>query len=1350
MRTGGILGLVRGGQPTGRLPAIFLIKKIAHNVKSFTYKLGWLVGRVMICLIVFSTLAHGAQTINVDMMSSGTVYSGTAAAPDSGAKWNSISAAGTLSPVYDSQTNVVSGVAIAFASSGTVHIYNDTTTGNPNPSALMSGYTYGATYTLTVTGLAANQPYGLYAYSHGNADNQTGTITLAAGNGGGSASTSQTGDSSNFRNIYLYGLGYDYVVLNGTADSSGTFTFTVINYLNGFQLQRLAAPVITGLTNQTVIAGTTAVLNPTITGAPLPNLQWRSNSVAIAGQTNASLVLNNVQYAQNNTVYSLVASNYVGKVTNSMTLSVIVTPAIIGLNNQAASTGTTVTIPATVSGVPVPSTHWQLGENYLADGATGNGSTISGSATSTLVINNAQAADSGTYFLIATNSAGLVTNSMTLTVSSGNVAPGITGSANQTVVQTSNGTFNVSVSGLPVPTLQWRVNGADIAGQTNSSLTVSNVQYAQNGYVYSVVASNVAGMATNSAILYVLVPPSISQSPTNLTVTVGNSATFSVTASGMPAVAYQWNRNGSPIANATNAAYSIASTQGVDNGAVFSVIVSNSVGSVTSSNGVLTVLSTMTATFLPTNGAVNISPDQQLRITFSIGAPKLAYAGKKFYVYDASNNSLFTTIDTSQFQTYTVDSATVSNALVRLEQGSYFYYMPIAIYGNQAWITLTNRFAYGHSYYVTCDTGLFLDSTGAAFPGITGTNTWKVTTKAAGPAMPTASTGPTNITVGLDGAGDFATLQGASDWIPQNNTRHRIITVQPGTYHDNTCFLQGRSFVTVTGATTNRNDVQLMCPSADYAAPSSGNGATLIIGSNDDDFRNFTLDNQVYLANSNANNLNNYPGSFAGRLLVLITTCDRMVFDNVIIKGGQDTYYGTGSGYFHNCEIWGCVDFIYGSAVWVFDQCNIVEIRNTGGVCSAPNTAYAQPYGINFLNCTFPQALVANGYPYDVGTANTSFQRAWGQDGMTAVINCTVGNQISAAGWTSFGYGGENTCRAREYGTTLIGGGSVNVPQIRWNAGTYWLNTYDPDYTNSAMSPTDPLLAPPTVTNNRVAVTVNPASYTISNIFGNSYFTTLAGWTPATIPIIVQSPTNELVNAGGTASFSVAVSGYPAPSYQWLKNSTNFIGATNATLTITNAQASDAATYSVVITNSAGSMTSSNATLTIANTAPSFTPIPDQTINAGVILNVTNVATDPDAPPQMLTFSLLTNPSNSTLNAAGVFNWRPSVSQAGTTNPVSVMVADNGTPSLSATNNFNVIVNPVSKPGLGTISYNGTQFSATVSAGTIGPDYVVEISTNLTGWQALLTTNSPPQPFTFTDTTVSSAPAKFYRVRLSP
>ena len=82
------------------------------------------------------------------------------------------------------------------------------------------------------------------------------------------------------------------------------------------------------------------------------------------------------------------------------------------------------------------------------------------------------------------------------------------------------------------------------------------------------------------------------------------------------------------------------------------------------------------------------------------------------------------------------------------------------------------------------------------------------------------------------------------------------------------------------------------------------------------------------------------------------------------------------------------MDFIYGDQMAVFDQCDIIEIRNTGGPITAPSTPYAQPYGEVFLNCTFPRALIANGYPYDVGTATTTFQRPWRQDGQIGRASC--------------------------------------------------------------------------------------------------------------------------------------------------------------------------------------------------------------------------------------------------------------------------------------------------------------------------------------------------------------------------
>jgi glucuronoarabinoxylan endo-1,4-beta-xylanase len=164
-------------------------------------------------------------------------------------------------------------------------------------------------------------------------------------------------------------------------------------------------------------------------------------------------------------------------------------------------------------------------------------------------------------------------------------------------------------------------------------------------------------------------------------------------------------------------------------------------------------------------------------------------------------------------------------------------------------------------------------------------------------------------------------------------------------------------------------------------------------------------------------------------------------------------------------------------------------------------------------------------------------------------------------------------------------------------------------------------------------------------------------------------------------------------------------------------------------------------------------PVASQTINAGVTLVITNAATDPNVPPLTLNFSLLQGPANATLVPDGsgtnaIFAWRPPVNQAGTTNPVSVQVTDSGTPNLSATNNFNVIVNPLNQPVLGSVTLSNGQVNLVVN-GDQGPDYTLLTSTDLINWQALYTTNSPLLPITLVDTN-SSDSARFYRLQLGP
>lgn len=1117
----------------------------------------------------------------------GTAGDGWNYFPNLGGRANGGGVVTNATTLKDASGATLGGVTMSMSLSGGdgLDSYTDTGSFSPIPSVLMGNYVYesagGNYFTFSFTGLPANKMYLLYGLGNGNASGQGTTWWVDAANGHAAGTASANFTTGSRDATLASNEGICWVKLPVTTTAAGALTFRVVRlnaaengtggsgraYLNAFQLLPLSPPVIASLTNQTAIAGTTAVLSPTTTGVPAPWFQWRSNGTNIVGATNATLSLPNVQYSQNGFTYSLVATNLASAVTNAMTLTVIVTPSITGLTNQAAPVSANVTMAGTIAGVPTPVLQWRK-----------NGTNLVGATSSAYSIANAQPTDSGAYSLVASNSAGTVTNSMTLTVSSGDVPPNITGPTDQTVVQTSNATFSASVSGLPIPTLQWRVNGTDIPGATSSSLTVSNVSYSQNGFVYTLVASNIAGIVTNSATLYVLVPPSITQQPTNVSVFAGSPATFNVGASGVPAVKHQWSRNGSPLVNATNSSYTIASASGSDNGAVFSVTVTNSVGIVASSNVTLTVLTTMTGAFLPMNNATGISHDQQLRIVFS-GPPKIG-AGK-LYVRDAANDALFAVIDTSLFQTFSMFSATVTNAYVRAVQGANYFYTPIAIYGNEAWITFSNRFAYNKTYYVNADAGLFRDANDASFPAITGTATWRFSTKSSGPATPTTSTGLTTLTVAHDGAGDFATLQGAADWIPQNNTLLRTITILPGVYRDNTTFAQNRNKVRIIGAGADRQDVQLFYP---YPAFSSANGAgTVRLESSDLYVRNLTIDNAVY---------SNYNGiTFAGPIQTVQTTGKRLIFDDVLIKGGQDTLYTiSGVTYFYRSEIWGSVDFIYGAALSVFDQCDIVEIRDTGGPITAPNTDHAAPYGMVFTSCNFPRATTANGYPYNVGTANTTFQRPWRQDGYTAIINCALGAQVSTKGWAEWG-NRHTTCRAREYGTTLIGGGTV-TPAQRQAAGAYWLNTIDPDYVNNpSIDPdVDPsLLLPPTGSLNRTNVTVNPADFTLATIFGHPYYN-LGGWMPTTIPTITIQPTNKTVSAGSPVIFSVAAVALPDPTYQWQKNGTNISGATSATFSLSSAKLADNATYSVIVSNTAGTTISSNAVLTVPAVPVPITP----------------------------------------------------------------------------------------------------------------------------------------------------------------
>ena len=108
------------------------------------------------------------------------------------------------------------------------------------------------------------------------------------------------------------------------------------------------------------------------------------------------------------------------------------------------------------------------------------------------------------------------------------------------------------------------------------------------GVLLVLIASNFLGCGASSQ-SPTLVPPAITQQPTDQIVTVGQSAAFSVTATGAGPLTYQWQKNAQPIPGATAASYTTTPATQSDDSSEFRAVISNSAGLVTSAAALLSV-----------------------------------------------------------------------------------------------------------------------------------------------------------------------------------------------------------------------------------------------------------------------------------------------------------------------------------------------------------------------------------------------------------------------------------------------------------------------------------------------------------------------------------------------------------------------------------------------------------------------------------------------------------------------------------------------------------------------------------------------------------------------------------------
>ncbi|MCI0539102.1 MAG: FG-GAP-like repeat-containing protein [Verrucomicrobiales bacterium] len=130
----------------------------------------------------------------------------------------------------------------------------------------------------------------------------------------------------------------------------------------------------------------------------------------------------------------------------------------------------------------------------------------------------------------------------------------------------------------------------------------------------------------------------------------------------------------------------------------------------------------------------------------------------------------------------------------------------------------------------------------------------------------------------------------------------------------------------------------------------------------------------------------------------------------------------------------------------------------------------------------------------------------------------------------------------------------------------------------------------------------------------------------AGVPLITLAPTNQTVNVGASATFTVQASGTAPLLYQWRKGLATIPGATSSTLTLNAVAVADSGTYSVIVSNTVGTATSQGAVLTVnegpppppGNTTPTISAIPDQIVNTGkpagpIVFTIGDDATPPEA-----------------------------------------------------------------------------------------------------------------------------------------
>ena len=524
----------------------------------------------------------------------------------------------------------------------------------------------------------------------------------------------------------------------------------------------------------------------------------------------------------------------------------------------------------------------------------------------------------------------------------------------------------------------------------------------------------------------------------------------------------------------------------------------------------------------PAAVAKNVCPDTPLRITFA-GVPVVG-AGA-IQIFDAADNSLIESIDVS----VPVRTRSIGGL------PNYNYY-PVIISNNVAAIYPSHALAYGRTYYIKIDAGAFKDAGGQAFAGFLDSKAWRFSTKARPPLA-----GAKTITVAADGSRDFATVQGAIDFVPEGNNAPITIFIRNGTYQE-IIFFTNKNHLTFLGEDRKQtiiayanNDRFNHNSGGNPFAPGAAAPGTVPARSGSVYRRGLFLAHRVSdltITNLTLHNTTAAGGSQAEAIILNGTQTAHAIITNVDLYSFQDTLQINGQAYVSNCYLEGDVDFMWGTGPVFFENCHARSVRSNAYYTQIRNPA--TNHGFVYDNCVFDGALGVTG--------NFLSRIAPGRFPYSEVVllNCVLSDAVGAIAWRLDQSSAAPNVHFWEYRSRSPEGVPLDLSRRLAIAKELKL----PDDRDTIANYSDPKF-----------------------VLGSQ-------WTPALKPIITNQPAPVLVGAGKQATLSVSVAAVPAPTYQWQKDGRNIAGATGAEYTIQSAGRRDRGVYKVSVSNAVGKVSS--------------------------------------------------------------------------------------------------------------------------------------------------------------------------------